>query len=440
MRTRWELFFASVVFTALILQAKTAPIAEATEVALPTEGSLDERPFFSTRRDPAIGYDRQPTDVAGELSRKVADGTVKLRFDKSSGYLLSVLDALGVSVESQAVLFSKTSLQSHYISPSNPRALFYSDQVSVGFIRNAPLLEIAAFDPRQGVIFYAMEQNEVDRPVIARSDSCLSCHESRNTMDVPGMLLRSMAVGEGGQTMPQFGSYISDHRSPFIERWGGWFVTGSTGSVRHMGNVTTATNGKPREVDSSKTLASLKDKFDLQGYPTSTSDVGAVMVFNHQARMINLLTRVGWEARIALERTQNSQQKAEAERLITADSRELVEYMLFVDEVPLTGKFESTSGFRGQFEAVGPRDRRGRSLRQLDLGKRLMRYPCSYMIYSPAFDELPDAAREAIYARLWAILSGQEKAAKYARLSAADRADIASILVETKKGLPEYFR
>lgn len=417
-------------------------IPEENGIVLPTEGKLDERPFFSTRRDPAVGYDRQSTDVVGELSRKVADGTVKLRFEKGNGYLSSVLNALQVPVESQALLFSKTSLQSHYISPSNPRALFYSDDVSVAFIRDAPLLEIAALDPKQGVIFYAVEQNDVERPVIARSDSCLSCHESRSTMDVPGMLLRSMGVGEGGQTMPQFGNYVSDHRSPFIERWGGWFVTGSTGSVRHMGNVRLEANGKPsQETDSLKMLPSLKGKFDLNGYPTPYSDVAAVMVLNHQARMVNLLTRVGWETRIAIDQqTQNPQQKAAAERLIATDARELVDYMLFIDEAPLSGKLESTSGFQSKFAAIGLRDRRGRSLRQLDLGRRLMRYPCSYMIYSRAFDELPGAAKDAIYARLWSILSGQDKATKYSKLSAADRADIVSILLETKKDLPSYYR
>jgi len=439
MRLRRQSFFVLVVLTALtfILQAKAA---EEMGVVLPTEGTLDERAFFSTRRDPAVGYDRDSTDAVGVLSRKVADGTVKLRFEKAGGYLRSVLDALEVPIESQTVLFSKTSLQSHYISPSNPRALFYTDEVSVGFIRNAPLLEIAAFDPKQGVIFYAMEQSEADRPVIARSDSCLSCHESRNTLSVPGFLLRSMGVGPGGQTMPQFGNFVSDHRSPFVERWGGWFVTGNTGSVRHMGNVTLAANGKPSRETGAR-LESLEGKFDLEGYPTAYSDVAAVMVFNHQSRMINLLTRVGWETRIALDQmNQDARQKPAAERLIAADAAELVDYMLFVDEVPLSAKFESTSGFSAKFASLGPRDRRGRSLRQVDLGKRLMRYPCSYMIYSRAFEELPAATKEAIYSRLWSILSGQEKAAKYSKLSAADRADVVSILLETKNGLPSYYR
>ena len=412
------------------------------DVVLPTKGTLDERPFFTSRRHPAIGYDRPSTDVVGELARKVEAGTIRLVHQGRSGYLLSILEALRVPTESQAVIFSKTSLQSHYISPSNPRALFFSDEVTIGFIPNAPLLEISALDPQLGLIFYAIENRQSERPEIARGDSCLSCHESRNTLDVPGMLIRSIGVGDGGQTMPQLGNYISDHRSPFEERWGGWFITGKTGSARHMGNMMIAASAtSDRASRSPKPMASLEGRFDLASYPSRFSDVGAVMVLNHQARMTNLLVRVGWETRVALDRRQkNPQEKEIAERLIAADSSELVDYMLFVDEAPLPGGFESTSGFKEKFFTLGPQDSRGRSLRQLDLKKRLFLYPCSYMIYSRAFDELPLAAKEAVYARLWSVLSGKEKAGKYSKLSSADRAAIVGILLETKPDLPAYYK
>jgi hypothetical protein len=134
------------------------------------------------------------------------------------------------------------------------------------------------------------------------------------------------------------------------------------------------------------------------------------------------------------------QDKTNAERLIAADAADLADYMLFVGETPIPGKFESTSGFELQFAAIGPRDSRGRSLRQLDLEKRLMRYPCSYMIYSSAFDGLPNAAKEAVYAKLWAVLSGKDKSRKYSSLTPDIRAAIVGILLETKSGLPAYFK
>jgi hypothetical protein len=248
-------------------------------------------------------------------------------------------------------------------------------------------------------------------------------------------------VTAGGQPLTQVKPLTSDHRSPFAERWGGWFITGGTGRTLHMGNTLSADGSSPRPTRPPQQLQSLEGKFDPDGYPSRYSDVAALMTFNHQVRMINLMTRVGYETRIALEHLHtDTQSAAAANRLIAADASELVDYLLFVDESPLPEKFESTSGFQQQFERYGPRDRRGRSLKQLDLETRLFRYPCSYMIYSPAFDGLPQATRDAIYARMWAVLSGTDHDRKYARLTPQLRAAIVDILLDTKPGVPEYFR
>jgi hypothetical protein len=411
-------------------------------VELPTAGNLSERPFFSNRRYPTIDYADSPTsDVVAELKRKVDEGSVKLPFEGRSGYLRPVMEALHLPAESQTVVFSKTSLQSHYISPSNPRAIFFSDDVSVAFIPDAPLLEIAVLDPHQGVVFYAISQRPASLPEIVRSDSCLSCHEGHETMDIPGMLVRSVATGTGGETLTDFGNFISDQQSPFEERWGGWFVTGKTGSAHHMGNLMLSPDKPSRPSALPNALPSLDGKFNLEGYPSHFSDVASVLVLNHQMKMINLLVRVGWETRVAIDQMgKSSQDKANGERLIDADAADLVDYMLFVNEAPMTGKFESTSGFQAQFSAAGPKDSKGRSLRQLDLERRLMRYPCSYMIYSPAFDGLPDASKNAVYAKLWAVLSGKDKGRKYSNLTPDIRAAIVGILLETKPGLPAYFK
>ena len=130
------------------------------------------------------------------------------------------MEALQVPVASQSVVFSKTSLQQHVISPSNPRALYFTDNVIVAFIRDAPLLEIAALDSHQGMVFYALSQGQAAKPQIVRSDACLSCHEMRETLGVPGLLARSVAVGSGGQPVAEARPVSSDHRSPFDERWG----------------------------------------------------------------------------------------------------------------------------------------------------------------------------------------------------------------------------
>src|SRR3954462_6022823 len=174
---------------------RAAPAAQYNNtVELPTAGNPDTRPFFSTRRHPAIAYSDSPTsDAVADLKRKVENGETSLKFEGRAGYLKSVLEALHVSPLTQSIVFSKTSLQSHYISPATPRAIFYSDNISVAFIPDAPLLEIAALDPKQGVVFYALSQQP--GASILRSDSCLSCHEAHDSMGVPGYLARSVGSG-----------------------------------------------------------------------------------------------------------------------------------------------------------------------------------------------------------------------------------------------------
>jgi len=356
---------------------------------------------------PAIEYATRPLrDPIAELNRKIQDGSVELRFDGGQGYLRSILEALRVPIESQMMVFSKTSVQGQRINPQNPRSLFFNDAVTIGWVRGG-FIEAAALDPQQGVHFYELAQSQVDKPQFRRDDRCLSCHESLDTLGVPGMLLRSVFTAPDGKAMRRFGDFVSDHRSPLAERWGGWYVTGNLNGMKHMGNGI--------------------EKLDIDGYLSPYSDIAALMVFEHQMHMTNLLTRVGWEIRYAIHET-----SPDVRTLLRDTARELVDYMLFIDEAPIAGKIQGTSGFAEKFAAQGP-------LRQLDLEHRLMRYPCSYMIYSEAFNSLPIEAKAAIYSRMWQILSGQETAAKYAHLSATDRKAILEILRQTKPGLPSYY-
>ena len=142
-------------------------------------------------------------------------------------------------VESQILLFSKTGIQHPFTNPENPRALYFNDRVIVGYIPGAPMLETASHDPRQGVIFQTLPQ-EVGLgtpPRFVRPDRCLTCHLSANSLGVPGILVRSMFTEATGRTRPQLGSAIVDHRTPLEQRWGGWYVTGTHGASRHMGNA-----------------------------------------------------------------------------------------------------------------------------------------------------------------------------------------------------------
>jgi hypothetical protein len=397
--------------------------------------------FVASRDHPAIDYSSGPVrDPVSALNRRIEDGAGQLSFEATSGYLRSVLKALEIPIESQVLVFSQTSAQSSQISLRNPRAIFFNDSVMIGWVRGTDHLEVAAGDPRQGVIFYTLGQSTAGKPAFKRDDTCLQCHLTWDTLGVPGVqVLSTFPMSDDPNAYAS--GFVADHRSPLDQRWGGWYVTGKSVPIRHMGNVPViqpaAMLAKGPALPPK--LESLAGQFDTKAFLSPYSDIVALMVLEHQTHMTNLLTRIGWEMRLASYEAQKTHASEVTDRVRSA-TRDLVDYLLFVDEAPLTSRLQGSSGFAEKFSAEGPRDSLGRSLRQLDLERRLMRYPCSYMIYSGAFDALPDLAKDLVYRRMWQILSGEEKEAPYTRLSLVDRQAIVQILRETKKGLPEYFR
>jgi hypothetical protein len=407
--------------------------------AVGAAGQLAEVRFAGSIEHPAIEYATRPTsDVAARLDRRLASGDLQLEATPDARYLRSVLRALDVPVESQILVFTKTGVQSFLTSPRNPRAFYFNDSVVVGYVRGAPLIEIASLDPQQGVIFYTVAQNASAHVRVTRNNGCLSCHESTSSLDVPGLLVRSGFADADGRPLRALGSSVVDHRTPFAQRWGGWYVTGRHGAMRHMGNAMVQDLEKPESMITVDTLnlTSVAGRFDTNGYLSDRSDIVALMVFEHQMHAANLLVRVGWDARVA----QFDQKLDVAAGPLRDGIDELVDYFLFVDEAPLTARVAGNPAYVERFAAAGPRDRRGRSLRDLDLTTRLMRHPCSYMIYSAAFDGLPAPLKDAIYRRLWCVLSGQDHARRYSRLSHADRRAIVEILRDTKRDLPGDFR
>ena len=377
---------------------------------------------------PAIKYhdetQRPLQDAVSKLNQRIAERAVRLRFEPGSGYLRSLLETLEIPVESQLAVFSKSSLQAPLIGPENPRTIFFSDTVAVAWMRGG-LIELASQDPEKGVIFHVLGQRPEEIPHFIRHDDCTRCHISDASLGVAGMMLRSLFTAPDGSPRLILGAYTTDHRSPFEERWGGWYVSGELGRIRHMGNTV-----YPDEYHAKTIAVHLGD-----GYLARSSDIAALLVFDHQMHMTNLLVRIGWETRAGLH-----DGRRDLDGWLRSAAREFVDYLLFVDEAPLPPKIRGTSGFAERFAELGPKDSLGRSLRQLALDKRLMRYPCSYMIYTDAFDDLPAPARDAIYQRMWQVLSGTDPDPKYTRLSFGDRKAIVEILRETKKGLPLFFR
>ena len=399
----------------------------------------------------AIAYTTRPVDdPAARLEKRLASGEIKLAYDDASGFLSSVLRALDVPVESQVLVFSKTSFQAPRIGPRTPRAIYFNDSVTVGWVRGGDVVEVAALDPKQGVLFYTLEQDPAAKPHLERRDSCLQCHAAGGTLGVPGLVVRSMFPEPSGMPLFHAGSFISDHRSPLEQRWGGWYVTGTHGSAKHMGNAVVRDRSKPDQLEAEGTqnLATLEGKFDTGAYLTPHSDIVALLVLEHQTHMTNLITRVGFETRMAAHGSAalnralakpDDELSESATRRINAAVEEMLEYMLFAGEAALGGRVRGTSGFEKTFAASGPRDRKGRSLRDFDLERRIFRHPLSYMIYNEAFDAMPAPARDRLYRRLFDVLTGTDKSPKYAHLTAADRSAIREILVDTKKGLPGYW-
>jgi hypothetical protein len=398
--------------------------------------------FMGSPDDPAIKYSTAPVNNAVvDVNKKLQDGSIKFSFDSRSGYLRSALEALQLPLDSQLLVFSRVSLQGKRISEQNPRALFFNDRVALGWVRGGDVLEIAAHDESQGVVFYTLDQqtNEAEPPQFKRAFICLGCHVTGNTLGVPGLLMFSTTRPEPTQFtgLPRH----VDQDDPLNRRFGGWFVTGSTGSVRTMANDVAALDGRPN-----RELTSVEGLFDAGGYRALSSDIVAHLVLTHQAGMTNLLTRAAWEARAADPSlhppyTSTPAQQASIDAVMSGVAGEVVDYLLFVDEARFTDPVRGASGFAQRFSSDGPHDKKGRSLYELDLSRRLMKYPCSYLIYSPAFDALPPLAKDPIYRRMWEVLSGQEQDPRYrAALSLPDRRAIVEILRDTKKDLPPYFQ
>jgi hypothetical protein len=378
----------------------------------------------------------------------LAKGEVKFSYDDQCGYLRSLLAALDVPISSQMFVFSKTSLQRQKIAPLTPRAIYFNDEMYIGFCQDGDVLEVSAVDPQLGTVFYSLDQHVHTTPVFTRqTDNCLLCHGSSNTEGVPGHLVRSVFPDRGGQPILSSGSYRIDHTSPIKNRWGGWYVTGTHGDQKHLGNLVFRQPEVREPISQTEGLnvTNLSHLFETKPYLAPHSDLIALMVLEHQAQGHNLLARASIETRMALhQETMLNRELKEAPdhrwnsttvRIRSAGDA-LVKYLLFSEEAELTQTIKGTSTFAADFARRGPFDKQGRSLREFDLSRRMFKYPCSYLIYTPSFDALPDEMRTYVYTRMWQVLAGGDTSRDFAHLSEADRTAIIEIVRATKSNLP----
>lgn len=375
----------------------------------------------------------EPNDVITALARKVAAGEVKLQWDEEFGWLPAVLDALKVPRSSQMLVYSKTSLQRKLISPENPRAIFFSDDLYIGYIPGAPVMEFSSVDPKLGGVFYTLEQEKVRKPKFVRGSDCLQCHGGQRSLGVPGHFVRSVPTDPTGELNVLEEVRDINQCTPISDRWAGWYVTGN--GPAHRGNlIGTKDLEKAKEQPLFKAnRASLEGMFDTKKHLSPRSDIVALMVLEHQAHMHNYVARLGLEARQMLAAYGHV-------RYMRPQVDAFLRYLLFTEEASLPSPIAGDPQYVRDFTAGGPRDSKGRSLRELDLQTRLFKYPCSFLIHSPSFDAMPPEILAVILQKLHDILTGKNTEEQFARLTKEDRGTILQILRETKPSLPDYWR
>jgi len=400
--------------------------------------------FRNGERREALGYAKaHPNDPIAHLQQRIDSGEVTLTFDETRGYLPSVLKALDIPLASQGLVFSRTSLQVDRIAPWNPRALYFKDDVYVGWVPGGPILEIGSVDPKLGGVFYTLHQEATAKPTFERDDrTCLQCHDSiAATGGVPGFIMRSVVADRYGYPVMVDGDATND-TTPLGRRWGGWYVTGNLGSLEHMGNLMlpalTSEIGNVQQylakmpLSSTGGAADLSAKFDTSIYLTPHSDAIALLVLAHQTSVHNLITLARYES---LKAAAVQAPGAPMTLALRGVVDRLLRGMLFSRQSAYPGRVSGTANFEQAFVKEGPRDSKGRSLRDFDLEHRLFRYPFSFLVYSESFDELPADVKQYFSQRLRQILSGEDQSEDFAYLTAADRQAIREILHDTKPGL-----
>ena len=412
------------------LLALTATPAPAQNSA-PTKIEFTEKLPFGK---PVVDYfTKKANDPVMRLQDSIHSGKVTLKSDSNHGYLKSLLSHLDVPLSSQLLVFSKTARAPNLVSPASPRAVFFNDLVSVAWIPGARELELTAIDPKRGTIFYTLDQPDEEETrspqVFERNRQCLACHAGRSSLEVPGLLLRGFQTDRAGRML--FGFSRVTHDMTYDRRWGGWFVTGSPDGLVHRGNLFgEAENEKHKqEPGFLSSLPDLKVRGDFSAWPAPSSDFVAHLVLAHQVHGINLLIRVGMEARL--------------NRRSDAEDR-LIRYLLFADEPPMTLTHLESRDCRARtyarwFEAKGKRAPNGDSLRELELTKRLFKNRLSYLVHTPLFDQLPEDARVRLLRRLWRGLTYDEPEEAFRHLEKDERARIIGIVRATKKNLPRYW-
>ena len=386
-------------------------------------------------REPVNYTNTQPNDPVAAVQKRIMSGDIKLEWDEKFGYLPALLDAFGAKKSSQTLVMSKTSLQRRFISPENPRALYFSDDVYIGYIPGAPVMEVSSVDPKIGGTFYFIEQEKVRKPKFVRSGDCLSCHGGQRSLGIPCHFVRSVPTEPSGELIGLEEVRDITQCTPLKDRWAGWYVTGNHGKQPHRGNLI-GEKDLARFKENALFKANVTDLsayFDTSKYYAKGSDILALMILEHQTHMHNYVARLNIEATQMLAAYGHV-------RYMRSQVDAFLRHLLFTEEFPLTDIIDGNPDFVKDFTARAIRDSKGRSLRDLDRKSRLFTHPCSFLIYSQSFDAIAAPIKEVVLQKLYDILTGKNEDPQFARRTPGERKAILEILRETKPGLPGYWR
>lgn len=394
---------------------------------------------------PVINYSGPATqNRVWRLQQKLEKGEVKLQWEAQGGYLRSVLRALDIDPDSQVLVFSRTSLQVDRINGRTPRAIYFNDDTYVAWVQGSSLMEFTVIDANAGTLFFGLENRQAGAPRMEREGGrCLTCHDTYSMMGggVPRVLAMSSPVVDPADTRTFTSASDVDDRTPVNQRWGGWYVTGVSGRQKHFGNIALREDSSSQHLKGMPhhDIRSLAAYFDTSPYLTDQSDIVALLVFEHQAFVQNMITRVNYKVRSLMAR--DSELKVQPRTWAQVPQRDqnhvrqvtesLVRAMFFADAAPFEDRIHPGNGYAVRFGAMGPKDRQGRSLRQMDLETRLFRHRLSYLVYSEQFNALPEYVLDYIGLRVADVLEGRDPVLS-ANIPEAERRAIREILIDTR--------
>ena len=363
-----------------------------------TFGSALAAPPLDFEREPINYTNATPYNVVSKLQTLIDSGEKSLTFEVQFGYLRSVLKELDVPESSQMLTFLKSSLQRPLISPQNARALYFGDDTYVGYVPDG-MLEIIVPDDKLGMVFYTLDQDPTAPKFERQVARCMTCHASSRTKSIPGLQVRSMMTNPEGEPVISAGSFRTDHGSPLNKRWGGWFVTGTHGEARHLGNFQLPDNKRPKQpVDNvaGVNITDLSALTDLSKQLTPHSDIVALMVFEHQIDAHNLMVRTNYAWQI----DQHHQRETADDAVWKQEADKLIEHLLFRNELQLEHPIQGTSQFATEFSQRGSSTDEHRSRRRFNLKTRLFESSSSYTTDSRFFGALPETVRSYVEQRL----------------------------------------